>query len=292
MVLTSPDDVPAFRSSLALQHRLGVPTEWVEPHGIAQLVPFMDLEGVIGATFCERDGLCDPAGVVQGYASGARSLGARVLTDAEAVAIRTDDGRIKAVETVRGVIQTATVVDACGAWAPSVGEMVGVSIPIQPIRRQMLVTTGMPQVPKYFPFTVFFRESLYFHPEGEGVLTGKSNPNQGPGYSMEVDAEWELVHLEEAVRRMPVLGEAGVRSRWAGLYEVTPDAQPVIGRVPTVEGFHVMAGFSGHGFMHGPIAGLLMAEEIVDGRAHTVDIDPFRYDRFLSGELTPEYNVI
>jgi sarcosine oxidase subunit beta len=292
MVLTSSEDAPAFRASLDLQHRLGVLTKWLKPDDVAPLVPFIDLEGVIGATFYERDGLCDPSSVVQGYAVGGRALGVRVLTGAEVVRIQTDGGRIRSVETRGGIVHTPVVVDACGAWAAGLGRMIGVDVPIQPIRRQMLVTTELPEVAKDFPFTVFFREALYFHPEGEGVLTGKSNPGERPGYSMEVDPEWEMVHLEEAVRRMPVLGEAGVRARWAGLYEVTPDAHPVIGRVPPVEGFHVMAGFSGHGFMHGPIAGLLMAEEIVDGRAHTVDIDPFRYDRFLTGELAPEYNVI
>jgi sarcosine oxidase subunit beta len=107
-----------------------------------------------------------------------------------------------------------------------------------------------------------------------------------------VDLEWEAVHLEEAMTRLPLLERAGIASRWAGLYEVTPDAHPILGRVPTVEGFYVMAGFSGHGFMHGPIAGKLMAEEILDGRAHTVDIDPFRFDRFLSGDLHPEHHVV
>ena len=92
--------------------------------------------------------------------------------------------------------------------------------------------------------------------------------------------------------RMPVLEKAGLLSHWAGLYEVTPDAHPILGRIPTVEGFYLMAGFSGHGLMHGPVVGLLMAEEILDGRAHTVNIDPFRYDRFLAGELHPEYNVV
>jgi sarcosine oxidase subunit beta len=109
---------------------------------------------------------------------------------------------------------------------------------------------------------------------------------------MDVDAAWEEVHLEEAVRRMPLLAEAGLMSRWAGLYEVTPDAQPILGRVGKVNGLSVMAGFSGHGFMHGPVAGLLMAEEIVDGKAHTVDIEPFRFDRFAEGALAPERNVI
>ena len=291
-LLTHEEDVATFRENVALQHALGVMTRWLGPDEIARLVPMMNLEGVLAGTFYERDGLCDPSSVVQGYVTNARRLGARLFTDTEAVGIRTEGGRITAVETNRGAIQTPVVVNACGAWAPQIGRMVGVDIPIQPIRRQIVVTTPIPEVPPDFPFVIFFREALYFHREGEGILTGKSNPNETPGYKLAVDSDWELVHMEEAMTRLPVLEKAGLLSHWAGLYEVTPDAHPILGRIPGMEGFYVMAGFSGHGFMHGPIVGQLMAEEILDGRAHTVNIDPFRYDRFLVGELHPEYNVV
>ncbi len=291
-LLTQEEDVAAFRQNIALQHSLGVMTRWLEVDEIARMVPLINLEGVLAGTFYERDGLCDPSSVVQGYVANARRLGACLLTDTEVVGIRTVGGRVTAVETNRGVIETPVVVNACGAWAPQVGRMVGVDIPIQPIRRQIVVTTPIPEVPPDFPFVIFFREALYFHREGEGILTGKSNPNETPGYKLTVDTEWEMVHMDEAMTRMPALEKAGLLSHWAGLYEVTPDAHPILGRIPTVEGFYVMAGFSGHGFMHGPVVGLLMAEEILDGRAHTVNVDLFRYDRFLVGELHPEYNVV
>lgn len=291
-LLTDERDVATFRQNMALQHALGIMTQWLDPGEIAHMVPLINAEGVLGGTFYERDGLCDPSSVVQGYVSNARRLGAKLFAETEAVGIHVRGGRIAAVETNRGTIETPIVVNACGAWAPQVGRMVGVGIPIQPVRRQIVVTTPLPEVPSDFPFVIFFREALYFHREGEGILTGKSNPGETPGYKLDVDREWELVHMEEAMYRMPVLGRAGLLTHWAGLYEVTPDANPILGRTPTLTGFYVMAGFSGHGFMHGPIAGLLMAEEIVDGRAHTVDIDPFRYDRFLVGELAPEYNVV
>lgn len=291
-LLTHEEDVVAFRENVALQHSLGVMTQWLEPDEIAQMVPLLNLEGVRAGTLYERDGLCDPASVVQGYLTGARQLGARLFTEIEAVGIRVVGGCINAVETNQGVIETAVVVNACGAWAARVGRMVGVDIPIEPIRRQIVVTTPVAEVPFDFPFVIFFQEALYFHREGEGILTGKSNPDETPGYKLAVDPEWEIVHMDEAMYRMPVLEKAGLLSHWAGLYEVTPDAHPILGRIPTVEGFYAMAGFSGHGFMHGPVVGLLMAEEILDGGAHTVDIAPFRYDRFLVGELHPEYNVV
>lgn len=292
ILLSSERDLAAYREAVALQHRLGVMTRWLEPEVIAALVPDLDIEGVRAGTFYERDGLCDPSSVVQGYATGARRLGARVITQAEVTRV-SKIGSNFVLDTDRGRIETRVVVDACGAWAPAIATSLGIDIPIEPIRRQMLVTTPVPEVPADFPFTVFFGEdSLYFHREGAGILTGRSNPNETPGFKLDVDTEWELSHLEAAMKRMPMLENAGILSRWAGLYEVTPDAHPILGRVATVEGFYVMAGFSGHGFMHGPIAGLLMAEEILDGAAHTVDISPFRYERFLGGDLSPEYNVI
>jgi sarcosine oxidase, subunit beta len=291
-LLTDGADVEQFRANVALQHGLGIETRWLGPEELAGLLPLVNLEGVLGGTYYERDGLADPHSVTNGYAVGARQRGVRILTETPATGIRLDGDRIVGVETSRGQIDTPVVVNACGAWAPELGRMIGVAIPIEAIRRQMAVTAPIPSIPSDFPFVVFFKESLYFHREGEGILTGKSNPAETPGFRLTVDQEWEQVHLAEAIERMPLLAEAGLLSRWAGLYEVTPDAHPILGRIPTVEGFYVMAGFSGHGFMHGPIAGKLMAEEIVDGRAHTVDIDPFRYDRFLVGELHPEYNVI
>jgi sarcosine oxidase subunit beta len=291
-LLTNEEDVAAFRKNVALQHSLGVMTEWLEPDDIARRLPLLNLEGVRAATVYQRDGLVDPSSLVQGYVANARRLGARLFADTEAVGIRVEAGRIKAVETNQGIIETPVVVNAGGAWAPLIGDMVGVEIPILPVRRQIVVTTPISEVPAEFPFVIFFHESLYFHREGEGILTGKSNPNETPGYKLEVDPKWEIAHMDEAMHRLPVLETAGLLSHWAGLYEVTPDAHPILGRIPTLEGFYMMAGFSGHGLMHGPVVGRLMAEEILDGRAHSVNIDPFRYDRFLERELQPEYNVV
>jgi sarcosine oxidase subunit beta len=291
-ILTREKDLPSFRDNVALQHGLGIDTRWLEPQDAAGIVPELNLDGVLAGTIYDRDGLADPSGVVQGYAAGARREGVTIVTETEVTGVRLQADRVVGVDTSRGPIDTAVVVNACGAWAPQLGRMVGVNIPIEPIRRQVVVTAPIPDLRPDFPFAIFFADSLYFHPEGQGILTGQSNNDETPGYKLDVDADWEARHMEAAVERFPLLGEAGFLTHWAGLYEVTPDAHPILGRVPKVEGFYVMAGFSGHGFMHGPAAGLLMAEEIVDGKAHTVDIDPFRIDRFESGNLHPEYNVI
>jgi sarcosine oxidase subunit beta len=173
-----------------------------------------------------------------------------------------------------------------------VGALAGISIPIQPVRRQIAVTSAIPNLRRDFPFVIDFSRALYFHREGDGILTGMSNPDEPPGFDTRVDEAWRLRHLEAAMERLPMLADAEVAAEWAGLYEVTPDDQPIIGRVPAVDGLSVCAGFSGHGLMHGPAAGLLMAEEILDGRARTIDIDTLRYARFEAGASVGEYNVV
>lgn len=291
-LLTNPADVAAFRQNVEMQHRLGVMTRWLEPEEIARMVPLINLEGVLAGTFHERDGLADPNSVVQGYVSGARRLGARLLNDVEVTGIEVAGGRVRGVVTNRGRVAAPVVVNAAGPWAGEVGRMAGVEVPIVPIRRQIVVTGPIPEVPPDFPFVIDFAQSLYFHREGPGILTGMSNPNEPPGFDQSVDEEWELVHLEAAMKRMLILEKATLASHWAGLYEVTPDAHPILGRVPELEGFYIIGGFSGHGFMHGPICGLLLAEEILDGRAHTLDISSLSITRFREGKSIREYNVV
>lgn len=291
-LLTDERDVAVFRRNVEMQHRLGVRTEWLEPKQVAEMVPLLNLEDVLAATFNPDDGLADPAGVVQGYVSGARRLGAKLLTDVEVTGIRVEGGRVRGVVTPYGEVDTPVVVNAAGPWAAQVGRMAGVDIPISPVRRQIVVTGPIAELPPDFPFVIDFARSLYFHREGPGILTGMSNPNEPPGFDQSVDREWELVHLEAAVKRLPVLERAGLASRWAGLYENSPDAHPILGRVPEVEGFFCIGGFSGHGFQHGPACGLLLAEEILDGKAHTLDISGLDLARFREGREIFEYNVV
>jgi sarcosine oxidase subunit beta len=291
-LLTEEEDVEAFRENVTMQHRLGVETEWLEPAEIAELVPAVDLEGVRAGTFHAGDGLADPNSVVQGYVSRASQLGADLRTEIEVTDIIVESGRVRGVATDRGGVAAPAVVNAAGPWAGVIGEMAGVEIPVVPVRRQIVVTGPMSQLPSDFPFVIDFAQSLYFHREGEGILTGMSNPDQEVGFEQSVDKDWELVHLMAAMERLPLLEEAGLAHRWAGLYEVSPDAHPILGHVPQLEGFYCIGGFSGHGFMHGPIAGLLLAEEIIEGEAHTLDISPLRIDRFQGGSGLIEYNVV
>lgn len=292
LLATTEENVDEFRRNVALQHSLGVPTEWLDGDEVRRRVPQLAADDVLAATYHAGDGLADPNGVVAGYIAAGRRLGVRAFNDAPVTGIDVADGRITGVRTPLGRVACETVVNAAGPWAALIGDMVSVPLPIVPVRRQMLTTTPLPTLPRDFPFVIDFARSLYFHREGEGLLTGMSNPNQAPGFDENVDDEWELVHLEAAVARLPLLAEAGLQAHWAGLYEVTPDAHPIIDRVPDLEQFIVVAGFSGHGFMHGPIAGLLVSEIILDGHAHTLDIPELAYERFTADHLNREYNVI
>jgi sarcosine oxidase, subunit beta len=195
------------------------------------------------------------------------------------------------VQTNQGLVQTSCVINATGPWAGQIGQMAGVEIPITPLRRQMITTTPLPGLPPDFPFVIDFAQSLYFHREGEGILTGMSNPHETPGFDQSIDHEWEMEALGAAIERLPLLEQAGRMAGWAGLYEVTPDAHPIFGPTP-LAGFWLVTGFSGHGFMHGPIAGKLMAEWILEGKATTVDVSSLDLARFAEGRLIVEYNVI
>jgi sarcosine oxidase subunit beta len=291
-LLTREEDVKAFHAGLALQHRLGVTTEWLKGDEVRSRLPLMYLEDVLGATWNPQDGLVDPNSIVQGYIAGAKRLGAECLTDVEVMNITLKNGRIHGVKTRLGEIETPIVVNAAGPWAAQIGTMIGVDIPVVSVRRQIAVTTPIPQLPPHFPFVIDFAKNLYFHREGPGILTGMSNLNEPPSFNQDVDRGWELKHFDEAMARMPLLEDVGVSSRWAGLYEVTPDAHPILGRAAEVDGFYCINGFSGHGLMHGPICGLLLAEEILDGRAHTLDITSLSLTRFREGKLIQEYNVV
>jgi sarcosine oxidase subunit beta len=291
-LLTREEHVKEFHTSLALQHRLGVTTEWLKADEVRSRLPLIRLEDVLGATWNSQDGLVDPNSIVQGYIAGAKRLGAKCLTDVEIKNITLKNGRIHGVKTRLGEIETPIVVNAAGPWAAQIGTMIGIDIPVVPVRRQIAVTTPIPQLPPHFPFVIDFAKNLYFHREGPGILTGMSNLNEPPSFNQDVDRDWELKHFDEAMARMPLLEEVGISSRWAGLYEVTPDAHPILGRASEVEGFYCINGFSGHGLMHGPICGLLLAEEILNGKAHTLDITSLSLTRFREGKAIQEYNVV
>lgn len=290
-VLTRSEDVRAFERNVEMQRRLGVEVEWMSGDDVRRRLPMMRFDDALAGTFHAKDGLADPNGIVMGYVDAARRLGVEAMTEVEVTGLRLRDARIAGVETTAGPIDCEQVINAAGPWAGLLARMAGVEVPILPVRRQMLTTTPLPNLPYDFPFVIDFAQSLYFHREGEGVLTGMSNPAEEAGFDQSIDAEWEIVAMQAAADRLPMLERAGRLSHWAGLYEVTPDAHPIFGPTP-VEGLWIVAGFSGHGFMHGPISGKLMAEFVLQGEGHTVDVSQLDLARFAEGRLIREYNVV
>ena len=290
-VLTNEAEVEQFKSNIAMQKLLGVETEWLSADEVRARLPMMRFDDALAGTIHPNDGLADPNSVVMGYIQRARQLGVTALTEIEVLDIDTASNGVRGVVTSAGTIDTRIIVNAAGPWVSLIGSMVGLEIPITPIRRQMLTTTPLPNLAADFPFVIDFAQSLYFHREGNGVLTGMSNPDEKPGFDQSIDGEWELVAMQAAAERMPMLETAGRQTGWAGLYEVTPDAHPIFGATP-IDGFYLVGGFSGHGFMHGPIAGKLMTEIILDGKSQTVDISSLDLARFDENRLIFEYNVV
>ncbi|MFH1184568.1 MAG: FAD-binding oxidoreductase [Chloroflexota bacterium] len=290
-VLTDERHAEVFRHNVAMQRTLGVNTEWFSGEEVRRRLPLMSFGDALAGTFNPQDGLVDPNSVVSGYVTAAQRLGVRLVTNSGVLGIEVRGGRVQGVETHAGTVASPVVVDAAGPWAGQVARMAGVELPITPIRRQWFTTSPLPELPPDFPFVIDFAQSLYFHREGEGLLIGMSNQNEVAGYNQTVDEEFELINAEAAIRRLPLVERAGRASHGAGLYEVTPDAHPILGVTP-VEGLMIVAGFSGHGFMHGPIAGKLMAELILDGRYSTLDVTMLDLARFEEQRLIREYNVV
>ena len=291
-VLTQPQLVEDFRRNMEMWHRVGLTeARWVDPDEAARMVPVLNVEDVLGCTFCPTDGVASPADVTAGYAAAARHLGARLREGVEVVGIDVAGGRVQGVQSSAGPIATRLVFDCAGPWAASIGRMAGLEIPVLPYRRHIAVTDTFPAVPRTTPMTVDFHTSLYFHPEGDGVLMGMSDRDEKPAYDTE--ANWDFLEklFEQAARRAPALAGAGVKTAWAGLYETTPDHQAILGPIREVEGFWCAAGYSGHGFMQAPAAALLLTQLLLDKNSE-IDISSFEFERFGRGALVKEKNVI
>ena len=248
-------------------------------------------DDILAASFSAEDGHATPEAVVQGYAFAARALGAHLRVGCEVTGIATDGDEITAVQTSDGSVATNVVICAAGAWSRACGEMAGVALPVTPIRRQVLFTEPMDGLPPDLPFTIDFASSFYFHREGPGLLMGMSHARERPGFALETTDDWVPDLLEVASRRAPRIAEAGIKGGWAGLYEVTPDHNAIIGESERVSRFLYATGFSGHGFLQGPAVGEIL-RDLVLGRRPFVDIGPLSVERFSDAMLRPEYNIV
>lgn len=282
-----------YRQQVELQNRLGVRTQLLKPEDVHQFVPGTRLDDLVGATFGPDDGYCDPYGVATGYLARARDMGVQLRTASPITTIYREGGRVTGVETPTGRINCEIVVNAAGAWSGEIGKLAGLDVPVQPYRRNLYMTEPFPEFPSAIPLTIDVASGFWMRNEQQSVLFGLSKPDEVPGENLNVDWDWLDTVLDAGLARFPVLERAAlVRQRcWAGLYEITPDHMPVLGRHPDVNNFVNANGFSGHGVMHSPATGLLIAEEILDGRAHTINIDELRITRFQDAKIHAEANI-
>jgi sarcosine oxidase subunit beta len=272
-LLDSDDDLARFRAAVELQNRLGVPSRELSVADALAIVPQIDPEGLLGATFCERDGTCTPESLVQAYARG---VDVRQGCAAERVVVR--DGRVEAVETRAGTIATGCVVCCAGAWSAEVARTAGLEIPVAGEPRHMWFTPQDGGLPEQMPLTIDFSTGFYLHREGPGLAFG----------GREASLEDVAVH---AARRLPALTELPIQSTWWGYYEVSPDHNAIVGEAAQPSRFLYATGFSGHGFQQAPAVGEHLAE-LIAGREPTLDLSAFALDRFARGEERREAFVI
>ena len=290
-LLEKPEHVEAFEKNIALQNEMGVPSRLIDVSEAKALSPLVSTEGLLAAAYSPTDGHCTPESVVNGYAGAARRAGARLVRGCAVTAIESSGGAVTAVVTDRGAIATDTVVCAAGAWSHGLGAMVGVDLPVEPLRRQILTTAPMPGLDPDTPFTIDFTTSFYFHGEAQGLLLGMSDPNETPGFRLTESDEW-LAGLGEAIeRRAPAISEVGLGTGWAGLYEMTPDHNALVGEAEGVSRFLYATGFSGHGFLMGPAIGEVM-RDLYLARSPVVDVSPLTAGRFAGSDLRPELNIV
>lgn len=293
-LLSSPSSVETFRANVALQRRLGVETEWLGPDDAARLAPGLDSGGVLAATFCARDGIADPNGVTMGFAKAAQASGVAIERDTDATGIVVEGGRIKAVETSRGRIATPIVVNAAGPHARAVGRLAGVDVPVDPYRRHIFIAQAGAAgwtVPDSRIMVIDFDTTFYFHREGAGLLFGMADPREPSTFDTTVRWDFLTEVTETAVKRVPALETASVSHAWAGLYEMSPDGNPIIGAVAGVAGLFLINGFSGHGFQHSPAAGRILAD-VIAGRDPGIDLEPFSFERFSHAAVAGERYVV
>lgn len=298
-LLSDPADLARFERDVALQNSLGLPTRFLTVAEAVDLSPVVSPDGLIAAVFNPLDAHCTPEAAVGAYAHEARRAGAALWTRAELVDIEVTAGRVSGVHVAadglggpREVrIGTDHVVCAAGVWSPAVGAMVGLDLPIRPLRRQVIVTEPVGFDARALPFTIDFSTSLYFHSEGSGLLLGAPEVVESHDFDLRRDPAW-LEHLGELIdRRAPALADVEVRAGWAGLYEVTPDHNALIGTAPDVAGFHYACGFSGHGFLQGPAVGEVV-RDLVCGNPTVIDVSGLGLDRFAGGALRRELTVV
>jgi len=283
---STPAELETFRRQAEVQRRHGIPVQMVATDDIRRLVPYVRVDDIVGGAFCPTDGYAAPYEVTVGYAAAARRLGVKIHEKREVTAILREGARVAGVQTPQGAIQAPVVVNAAGPWGGMVGALAGVEVPVKPYRRQIFITRPLPEFSTEPPLTIDYHRSWYFRGEMGGCLFSGPKDEES---TFDTNVDWG--HLAEsvatAVARVPALEQAEINRGWAGSYDISPDNNAILGAVPELAGFYLATGHSGHGFMHGPVTGKLMAELILTGRT-AIDISALALERFRTGNTILE----
>ncbi len=284
---TTQSEMEIFKNNIRLQKKFNLPVELLSPDEISARWPYLKMDDILGGTFCSWDGYAGPNEVLSGFASGAKRVGVKIYEGTEVLGISLANGKIRSVKTKTEEISTPVVVNAGGPYAASIGEMVGVKIPVKPLRRQIFITAPFHLTDSPIPLTIDFHRGWYFRGEGDGLLL--SGPlDLESSFNLNIDYGAMAEASENAMYRVPVLEKARIARGWAGLYEISPDHHAILGKVREVKGFILANGFSGHGFQHSPAVGKVISELIIGGKATTIDISSLSIERFERGELVLE----
>jgi sarcosine oxidase subunit beta len=294
-VATAERHLEYLRANYERQVAAGLKTaSLVTRDEIIAMVPQLRSDDILGGSFCSTDGFVDPYSVMTGFTLRAVDQGARLIRDAQVTGLSVDQKGVASVETTEGSIATRTVVNAAGAWSAEVAKMAGIDLPVEPLRRMLVPTEPFDKVAHSAPMVVDMSTGFHFRPEGLGLLLAWNDPEEKPGFKTHFDRGFIEKILMHAVDRVPAFEELEVNpSRtWAGLYEMTPDHHPVLGEAPAVGGFYFANGFSGHGVMHSPATGKILADLILKGTTDLIDARLLDYARFAEGRLIEETAVL
>jgi sarcosine oxidase subunit beta len=278
-----------LRAAREVQREGGLEEAWeVGPSEIAEINPAVRADGIVGGAFCPTDGFIRPMEIVRGYVESAERLGVRFEYGTGCEGFELDGpGRISAVRATCGDVAAGSVVNAAGAWAASVARDAGLDLPVEPLRRQAAVTHPFDALPQAMPMTVFVEDGFHLRVrDGRVLLLLPDEPDSVDPFDQSVEESWLRLVVETARERVPCLRQASVdRARcWAGLYEMSPDGHALLGRAPETENLYLANGSSGHGVMHAPALGQLLAEIVADGTASTLDTHALRPSRFAEDE--------
>jgi sarcosine oxidase subunit beta len=282
------DSGRTLERAVRVQNACGVQTRLVGPDEVARLVPGINLSDVAGAAYNPTDGYVDPNSMVAGFAAGARARGAVILQESPVTAIETRDNRVTGVTTSSGGIAPDVVVNAAGAWAPTVAALYGGSLPITARRNDIFALDRSPARGQFLPLTIDLITGLYLHSEGEGLIAGPAESFAVADPPENVAVDWEVLPflVERLVHRLPVLDAAQVTHGWAGFIEATPDDNPVVGWTH-FDNLYTMAGFSGHGMCLAPGLAPHVAREL-RGERSELPLDIYRLERLERGDVAPE----